>query len=287
MLLSADRSQPRVDGRLLDEFLELVRHTTPLSVRSSLARALSSDEVGRLVELVTRDRVPNGGIVFDTSPTGFSRSVKAAMLFGVYESAEIRFIRAFLRSDLDVVELGAGVGVTGAHILDVISPERTLTCVEANPFLIQSLTHTLETVAARRGQTVTIVNGIVSSSGGTDSVCDGTLRLAGSHLASRVVECNEADPTATATADVPIVVLSSLVSGLDRYALVVDIEGAESTLLAQQQDALAGAEQIVIELHPSRYGERAVSVSDLVASFVNDLGFRVLDRNGPVLAFSR
>jgi FkbM family methyltransferase len=247
--------------------------------KSAIARLLSSAPVGRAVGLLTRDRVPSRGIVFDTRLAAFSPSIKAAMLFGIYESAEIRFIRSYISPDVDVVELGSSLGVTSAHILGVLGPGHTLTCVEANPHVVGALQATVRAAEERTGRRARIVHGSVTARPANERAA---LALADSSLGTRVVEDGSGSGET-----VPTVALDSLVSNLDSFSLVIDIEGGEAGLIAEAGQTLRQAQEIVIELHPTTYRGRPVSVSELTSSLLDDLGFRLLDRNGPVLALGR
>lgn len=255
-----------------------------LPAKRILAQALSSKPVGRMVEFVTRDHIPNNGIVFDTVLPAFSPSIKAAMLFGIHESAEIRFVRKYLSPDADVVELGAGLGVTSAHILEGRSPGRSLTCVEANPDLLPALRRTIDHAQARSHREVKIVHGAISGAPIREHQPTVGLTLADSSLGSTVFGQNFVSHTIK---EVPRVRLSTLVGGLADYSLVIDIEGAEVFLLNDEADVLSNAQQIVIELHPTQYAGRRVSVAEMAGRLLNDLGFRLVDQRGPVLACVR
>ena len=95
----------------------LMRYAKPL-----LAKFMCSSAIGALIASFLRNRIRNRGIVIDTSPSAFTSVVKAQLAFGIYESAEIRFIRKYLKGYSRVLELGASLGVTAAHILDVVAP---------------------------------------------------------------------------------------------------------------------------------------------------------------------
>lgn len=226
------------------------------------------------------------GIVIDTAAKEFTPSIKAAILFRIYESAEIRFIQKYLSGSMRVVELGSGLGITGAHILDVLAPGGKLTCVEANPSLTDVLARTMLAAQRRTGHEVAIVNGIISTVADRKDARAAPLAIGSSTLASRSPDTMVVDQS-KATTMVPTVSLSSLVSGLDEYSLVVDIEGAEASLLAEEKAALSRATRMVIELHPTRYHSREISVADMATSLLDDHGFRLLDRRGPVFALAR
>jgi FkbM family methyltransferase len=211
--------------------------------------------------------------------------MKAELYFNLYERQEIRFIRKYLRGASHVVELGSSLGVTSSHILDVLQPGGRLTCVEANPFLLDTLRATLSEAQRRTGREATVIHAAVwPHDEGSDSTVQ--LAVASSNLASRV-DVLEGLELPIRNVAVPVVSLSTLVRGLTEYALVADIEGAEAALIAEEREALGRATRVIIELHPTQYLGRTVSVSDLISALVSEHRFRVLDRRFRVLALAR
>ena len=252
---------------------EPVRHAKPLA-----GQLLSNPALGVLISSATRNRIRNNGVRIDTSPAGFSAVVKAQLAFGIYESAEIRFIRQYLSGWSRVLELGASLGVTAAHILDVAAPGAEVVCVEANPHLLAALRATTA-AAAKAGARVTAVHGAVPPGppAGSGSV---ELTLGRSHLGSRAGPGAGGKPGRRLR--VPAVDVSELVRGWTRYALVCDIEGAEAALIASAHPVLTGASRIVIELHETTYGDTAVTVPELRETLLG-MGFRLMAEKGRVL----
>src|SRR2546423_14009346 len=106
----------------------------PLKV--SMARALCHPIVGRVLGATLRNRIHAGGFGVDTSDPAIAPRVKASLFWGFYESAEIRFVRQYLRRDCDAVELGSSLGVVSCNVRRRLMPRRRLVCVEANPRLL-------------------------------------------------------------------------------------------------------------------------------------------------------
>lgn len=250
-----------------------------LRLKIALARLLSGPYVGATVSRLCRNQIRRHGVTIDTSPAGFSASVRAQIAFGIYESAEIRFIREYLKGFTKVLELGSSLGVSAAHIIDVSAAGAEIVCVEANPFLLPTLRATTASAAARAGSHVRTIHGAVSS----DQAYEGTvlLELGGSHLGSKVVTAN--DSGAQRPICVPRVDLADATRDWSDYALVCDIEGAEADLIFSAHPVLLGARRLVIELHDGNYKGSAVTAGDLRQSLV-EAGFQVLAERGRVLA---
>ncbi len=251
-----------------------------IRLKSRVAQVLSHPLVGSVISSAYGNRIPNMGVVIDTSSPAFSPRVKAQLAFGIYEGAEIGFIRKYLRGYAKILELGSSLGVTASHVLDVAAAGAEVVCVEANPRLLPALRATVSAAATRAGATARTIHGAVP-----DSPDGGSLALTltldrRSHLGSRTGEI-PAQVQATRFR-VPAVDLGSLVADWTRYAVICDIEGAEAALILSAQPALTGASRVVIELHDTCYRGAAVSVAQLRIKLL-DLGFRIVDEKGRVL----
>lgn len=239
-----------------------------------VAQQLCRPGVGRLVAAATGDRLRSRGALVDTSSPLVLPEVKASLFWGLYESAEIRFIQRHLPADLDVVELGASLGVVSSHIARRLAPGRRLVCVEPNAALRPLAERNVGLNAT--GVALTQVTGAVAYGAPTVRF-EAARRNIDSRLAGGL-----------AGVEVPAVQLGRLLAqqGLGDFALVSDIEGAEAAVLAEDGAALARCRLIIAELHATTHAGQAVSVEMLVG-WVERLGFTVVDRHGPVVVARR
>lgn len=241
-----------------------------LRVKVGAARALCRPVVGRAVASLTRDRVRNNGIVFDTSDPAVPPIVKAKLFWGIYESAEIRMVRRGLRGSATVVELGSSIGICAAHIAAGMPSGGKLVCVEADVRLVPILERRLREHASHLE--VTVVHAAVSSAPGTVPFATSSLTTT-----SRV------DPRATTLA--PAVTLSELLADTgihDRFSLVCDIEGAEADIILHDFAALAACDKAVFEFH-----DTPTATAPELRERVLALGFRVVGERGNVALLER
>jgi hypothetical protein len=68
-----------------------------------------------------------------------------------------------------------------------------------------------------------------------------------------------------------------------RYALVVDIEGAEFDLFENDRAALSRCTFAIVEIHPVSFTERGRRTAEF-HRLVDEAGFEIVDRIGNVLA---
>lgn len=239
-------------------------------VKRTAARALGSAPLGRVVGAVLRHRIPSRGIRFDT--TGLPAEVNGALLFGIYEGAEVRLVRKHFGGQSTIVELGGSLGVVAGHALAVADARARLVSVEARPDLLPVLRRT---IAAHKGphQTTDVVHAAVGDA-------DGPVRLA---LSARTDSGRVTSADDGATVEVPGRRLSSILAAHDvgDFALVSDIEGAERHLLWGDEVALATCRLALFELHGS---------DDEVRRMIGrlaELGLAVVDQRGPVVVARR
>jgi FkbM family methyltransferase len=256
--------------------VSFVTHARFARTKAAVARALIHPLVGAAVGRLYRDRIPDRHGCIIRTPAPVTAAVKALLFWGMYESAEVRFVRRYLRRDLDVVELGSSIGVVGSHVARSLSPGRKLVCVEANPHLLAVLEQNVRLNAPAAA--VSIVNAAISYDGGAQV----ELTLAETNLASSV------GGQGGERVAVPTTSLSRLLGeqGIGEFCLISDIEGAEGGLIENDAAGLSRCAQIIIELHDSHLGGKPVSPTEL-AGAIEARGYRRRAQYGPVHVFER
>ena len=83
--------------------------------------------VGGALRRVKQDRFAVHGACIVTTPRDVvSAEVCAALAFRTYEKAELALVHSLLIPDLDTIELGGALGVTGSAILRKLTPPARL-----------------------------------------------------------------------------------------------------------------------------------------------------------------
>jgi FkbM family methyltransferase len=252
--------------------------STASALKLGISKVVAGDRAGRLIGALTRKRIYHQGIWFDTRSNDFTPSVRAQMFWGGYEGAETRMIRSLLRNATTVVELGASLGITAAHIAAAMVPGGRLICVEANPRLLPGLRERMPRHAPSLH--VEIIHAAV-----TDHCGSTALTIAAETVGSRL---NAVPRPTERIARVPALTLREILrlTGTTKFDLVSDIEGAEVSFLVQDPDVLDMCQRAVIELHESTLRGRTVSVFDLMEAAAA-AGFQTVGRHGPVVALAR
>lgn len=197
------------------------------------------------------------------------------LLAGGYERWEITFAQRYLPVDQQVIELGASIGGNSCQIARRLSAGVPMTCVEANPELIDLLRHNI--ARNHPAREVDVVHGMIGESSGI-----GRLQLDHSTLRS-------SGSVGSRTVTVPAVTLSEIVDRLrpGPYSLVCDIEGAEVAFLENPDGVLDRCTCIVVEGHATTYRGRDLTLDDVLSMPLRDGQWRQVERYGAVAAYFR
>lgn len=246
----------------------------PRTLKHVVAGLLTSVPVGKAIAALTGNRFRSRGLWVDTSYSGITPSIKAGLFWNAYESAEVRFVQRYLRTDLPVVELGASLGVMACQIRKRIPPQQKLVCVEASP----ALNPVIEKNLALNGMDANthVISAAIDYSGSaTVTFCAGPDTLAGRKAESGVA--------------VPAMTLSALLAQhhIADYALVCDIEGAEAGFILHDAAALQRCRQLIIELHDPEVDGRRFTANELRDRLLQEHGFRLVDQRSVVCVLEK
>src|SRR5262249_15314646 len=248
-------------------------------LKRSIANAICHPLIGGAIGKIARERMVFDRFVIETSSPLITPRTKALLFWGLYESAELRFLNRYLRTDLDVVELGSSIGVISCAIRTRIHPERKLVCVEADPQLASLTRSNLE--ANRLSANTSILANAIDYHDQNEwsmSFCAGADNLTGS--VGRMT---------TGVARTEMTTLASVLhdESIDEFALVSDIEGAEAGIILRDPIALRRCVQIIIELHPTTFEGRPVSAYLMRDALISVHGFSLVAAHGPVFVFEK
>ena len=260
-----------------------------LTLRTKIAvvRVLCQPFVGKAIALLFRNRIPSKSRRIFTGDRAVKPQTVASIYWGFYERAELGLARKRLRTDLDLVELGASIGVMAAHLSSRLSRERHYVAVEANPALIPLLNRNF---CHARPHNSVVANLAVLS--GPEAPPQVDLELGTMTTGSRLMAAHPGQFRARGTTQkiqVRAVSLSQLLleHKIDEYVLVCDIEGAELSILLHDFEALQRCQQMLIELHSVEDRGRRYSVGDLMALVEGRDGFHLAARDGNVFLYER
>jgi FkbM family methyltransferase len=189
-----------------------------------------------------------------------------------YEQQESVAVSRFLDPELDVVELGAGIGFVSCLVNSKLSEAATHVAVEANPKLIESLERNRELNDA----TFDIHHAAYSP---TDSSVG--LNVYDDFRSTGVFDKKGKTGREVTVAGVN---LASIVRqyDIDHFTLVADIEGVEADLLLEEWGTISQkCETLIVEFH-----DRNPNTS-LARSKLTDSDFECLYTNSDVEVWSR
>lgn len=189
-------------------------------------------------------------------PRSADRSIRYLLMRGrPYEQPECDLIRAYLRPGMNVLELGGCMGIVSASIRSAIGPTARHIVVEAMPELA-----TICSSNARLGaepDSVVMVEAAIDYSGRP------TVRFAPRHNAHVGGVAGDGEPGI----DVPSTTLAALAGRMPQgpFALVCDIEGTETEMIARESDVFDRIDLLIIETHPRRYAQPEADLAAMEA----------------------
>lgn len=250
-----------------------------MNIKLLLGKLLCHPTIGTAILRTFRGRIPSRGFVIDIRSDRISLNAIASIFWGLYERNEIKHFYRFLRRDLDIIEFGSGIGVTSIHISKIQNKERRLLCVEANPYLVDSISKNMK-LNAPPDKEVQVFNKALDYSGQARVDMRIDTGVLGSHVASSQEK---------GTISIDTITLAELVNkyGFGEFALVADVEGAEAGMILEEGETLAQCQQMIIELHPAVYAGQSYSVSALCEVIQSAHGFRLVAQRHNVYVFEK
>lgn len=197
---------------------------------------------------------------------------KISLINDNYEAPERAAVARYLSLDAPLIELGGSIGILSCIVNKRLKNPSAHIVVEANPLAIPFLEKNREANRCK----FQIVNRAVAY--GRDTVAF----YPSSYLSDSAIEVRGDQPEV----EVPTVQLGKLASqhGFSRYNLLCDIEGEEIEMVANDADAFASIDTIIMENHARFTGEDKVRS---MMQRLSDMGFRLIDEIGYVVVLRR
>ena len=249
-------------------------------IKRNIANAACHSTIGSLLSYAFANRIRSNGIVIDTSHPLIVPGVKAQLFWGLYERSEVRFVRQYLRTDLDVIELGSSLGLISCLIRSMLPASHRLICVEAHPQLIEVIESNLRNNSLANN--VSVLNKAIYYE--PVNRLDVSVSSASDTLGSQVVTPEKGNHLRVKTTRLSRIIEEN---SIGEFCLVSDIEGGEAGLILEEPGALRNCRQIIIELHDTFFKGQAIRVEELKDTLVARHGFRLRDQHGPVCVFEQ
>ena len=252
-----------------------------IRAKIEIARLMCHPLIGRLISTIYHNRIHTNGLTIDTNLSIITPEIKASLFWGIYEKAEIRFVKQYIQRDCDVIELGSSLGVVSCQICKVLDANRKLICLEANPELIEIMKLNLHVNCLEHD--VIVIDKAIDYDSSRNSI---NLSFDSDHTGARI---SNGKVNAKHQWEVKTITLSNLLHSYDisEYVLVCDIEGAEAQIIDKDGLSLSKCRQIILELHDTTLDGRDISIDDMLGTLTQRLGFRLRDQHGPVLCLER
>ncbi len=249
-----------------------------ITIKVLLADIICSPVIGKIIFYLFNGKIPHRGSIIEV-PKDNDPAICAMLFWGLYESAEIRFIRKYLRNDLDVIELGSSLGGVSLEILKKLSIEKSLLCLEPNKVNFSFLQINLKRHYLYYN--CNVMNAAIDYS----SANEVNLSVGNNNLMSKVTNGSLINSD---TSLVSTITLSKILENKNiDYTLISDIEGAELGIILYDLEALRNCKLMIIELHETHLNGVYYSVQDIVNLIVETGKMEILDFYDNVYVFSK
>jgi FkbM family methyltransferase len=251
-------------------------------IKRMISRILCNEATGRLILLLYRHKVPNlryPHFRFDLTDAKMDKKLIASIFWGIYESAEIRFVEKYFKGEVDAIEFGASCGVVSSHIVSKLKgSQRRLIGVEANHSLSKTWKSNVSVHNLNKAG-ILFLNRAVSYNG--DSV---KFALSSNTTESKIASSDVGENGYVEVSSITLAGLMEEFQVHNDYALFCDIEGAELQVFLNEDAALKKCKYLFIELHASNEKNSYYSVEDL-NRLIQKRGFKLIDKHGPVFHY--
>ena len=250
-----------------------------INIKILISKIICSNFFGFFIGLVYSNRIKFRNLTIDTSSTQINSVTKAYLFWGIYESAEARFILKYVQKGRNVIELGASLGVISSLIGKSIGNDGYLFSVEGNTNLVNIINTNLQ---KNNIFNVSVINKMVDYNAKDTGFSK--FNISKNHLTSSTQKSSNT----INEIDLPTISLKQLSEEFDSNELVLvsDIEGAEIGFILKERE-LSNFNLIIIELHETHYQSQTYSVSQMVNLITQNHGFKVKDFYGDVFVFER
>lgn len=249
-----------------------------LKSKLAFAKILCSGFIGKIIAFIYNNKLPSlliKGIKIDTSYNQISPRTKAQIFFGIYESAEYRFCKKYIRDDANIIELGSSIGLISSFVSKNKTP-KNIVAVEANPELISVIKANFKLNGVKNFKTINKAIGLdqyrnLWFSKGIDNT-------------TGVISDNKSP----GSVKVECTTLSDIISqeGFNNYILICDIEGGEVDILKDKNDSLSSCDLIIMEIHETEREHRVYNIDEIKDGFIAK-GFKIIDHFGNTFVFTK
>ena len=250
-----------------------------INIKIWISKIICSNISGFIIGLVYSNKIKFRNLTIDTSSTHINSRTKAYLFWGIYESAEARFILKYVQKGRSVIELGASLGVITSLIGKSIGKDGYLISVEGNSNLLNIINTNLQ---KNNLFNVSVLNKMVDYN--AEDLGYSKFNISKDHLTSSTQKSSNT----INEIDLPTITLKQLSEEFDSNELILvsDIEGAEIGFILKERE-LSNFNLLIIELHQTLYQSQWYSVSMMVNLITQNHGFKVKDFYGDVFVFER
>lgn len=233
-----------------------------------------SDFIGKILNVFIGDKIVHQGNLIHFNGHYKTRGL---LFWGFYEKAELRFVRIFLRNNVDTIELGSSIGVVSNAISKKLKDGVKLVCVEPNPEAIFYWQKNVE----HNNKNISIMNRAISYSNRYVFFSIGE-----TNLTSKI---SQSESSEDPMIKIEAITLSEVLKQneiVSNFQLVCDIEGSEVELLMNEAASLKNCSLMILESHNTWINNRYYDTNEIIATIEMSTNMKLVARYGENLVFA-
>jgi FkbM family methyltransferase len=247
-----------------------IKYLIPQKLKQIITNFLTSSLFGRIIKLLNpKFNLFNGYYNFSL----VKNKEAAKIFFGIYESAEIRFVKRFVKNKI-IIEIGSSIGVTLGVILKSFF-KKNIFCIEPS----KKNFGILKKINIEFGNdNVKLINSAIDYSGRKH-----VLFKDASYTSSKIMAYKK--NFNNSTYKVKTITLGEVIKKYQikkYFTLIMDIEGSEASIFFKDAKSLNLCNQIICELHACKN----FSIEDLVKK-IQQINFILVERYNNVFYFKK
>lgn len=248
-------------------------------MKKVISKILCNAITGKIISVVFNYNIPNlkyGFKRYQTPKHYCHDTIRAMIFWGFYEGAEMRLLSTHLPQNIEVVEVGASLGIVSSTIASLLNPGVSLTCVEANTHLVKYIEQNI------KRYTRTVNTKVVNAAAAPVSGNKVNIKISKNNTESSIANQTQ---FAGNFAEVETIRVGDIAA--NEFTLVCDIEGYEIELILNDATSFNKCTHLFIELHQTKHNNKLYTVDDLKNLIIKNLGFALKVKDGNVFYFTK
>lgn len=274
----------------MNKLIDFLRYITPEIIKVKIG-AFPFIFIGYLLSIFKVKKCYRQNIYLTIDDPGLTFLIRGMIFCGYYENSEPAILEKYLSKDLDVIEFGAGIGLSTLTILKKIQNKKKIISVEPDKISYDIIKKNIQinnfSNRINFGNKTTSLNRKKKVGGGTGVILNMAVNYNSKFskfnsykmfLSNHVIDNNIKIPKLWQLRDtynIESITLKDIIKKfkIKYYQLVCDIEGKEIELIYRKEINPKYCKKIIIDLHDLTYKNKFMNYSAVTEKIIK-LGYK-------------